>query len=36
MGIHAFIEQPEVIEKILTHPGLWPTPAHSPPKSMAA
>jgi len=27
----AFIEQPEVIEKILTHLGLWPAPAHSPP-----
>ena len=24
-------EQPEVIEKILAHLGLWPTPAHSPP-----
>ena len=27
----AFIEQPDVIEKILTHLGLWPAPAHSPP-----
>jgi len=27
----AFIEQPEVIEKILTHLGLWPAQAHSPP-----
>jgi len=26
----AFIESPEVIEKILTHLGLWPAPAHSP------
>ena len=32
----ACIEQREVIEKILTHLGLWPTPAHSPPESMAA
>ena len=31
MRILAFIEQPEVIEKILTHLGLWPAPAHSPP-----
>jgi hypothetical protein len=29
--ILAFIEQPEVIAKILTHLGLWPAPAHSPP-----
>jgi len=27
----AFIEQPEVIEKILTHLGLWPVPARSSP-----
>ncbi len=27
----AVIEQPEVIEKILTHLGLWTAPAHSPP-----
>ena len=27
----AFIEQPEVIEKILTHLGIWPTHIHSPP-----
>ena len=31
MRILAFIVQPEVIEKILTHLGLWPAPAHSPP-----
>ena len=31
MRILAFIEQPEVIAKILTHLGLWPAPAHSPP-----
>ena len=31
MRIIAFIEQPEVIEKILTHLGLWPAQAHSPP-----
>ncbi len=30
MRILAFIEQPEVIAKILTHLGLWPAPAHSP------
>ncbi len=27
----AFIEQPEDIEKILTHLGLWPAHAHGPP-----
>jgi putative transposase/transposase-like zinc-binding protein len=31
MRIIAFIEQPEVIEKILTHVGLCPTHIHSPP-----
>jgi hypothetical protein len=31
MRLIACIEQPEVIEKILTHLGLWPAPAHSPP-----
>jgi hypothetical protein len=31
MRLLAFIEQPEVIEKILTHLGVWPAPAHSPP-----
>jgi hypothetical protein len=31
MRIIAFIEQPAVIEKILTHLGLWPARAHSPP-----
>ncbi len=31
MRIIAFIEQPEVIEKILTHLGLWPTHIRSPP-----
>jgi hypothetical protein len=30
MRIMAFIEQPVVIEKILTHLGLWTTQAHSP------
>ena len=29
--IIACIEQPEVIEKIRTHLGLWPTHIHSPP-----
>jgi hypothetical protein len=37
MRIIAFIEQPEVIGKILIHLGLWPAPAHSPPlRSIAA
>jgi hypothetical protein len=37
MRIISFIEQPEVIAKILTHLGLWPAPAHSPPfRSIAA
>jgi hypothetical protein len=27
----ALIEQPELIEKILTHLVLWPASAHSPP-----
>lgn len=31
MRIIALIEQPAVIERILTHLGLWPAPAHSPP-----
>jgi hypothetical protein len=31
MRILAFIEQPEVIEKILTRLALWPASAHSPP-----
>jgi len=35
MRIIAFIEQPEVIEKILTHLGLWPAQAHSPPAGVA-
>jgi hypothetical protein len=26
MRIIAFIEDPDLIEKILTHPGLWPAP----------
>ena len=30
MRIIAFINQPEVIEKILTHLGLWPNPSPSP------
>ncbi len=37
MRIIAFIEQPEVIEKILAHLSLWPTRVHSPPvESVAA
>jgi hypothetical protein len=35
MRIIAFIERPEVIEKILTHLGLWPTHIHSPPAGVA-
>jgi hypothetical protein len=35
MRIIAFIEQPEVIEKILTHLGLRPAQAHSPPAGVA-
>ncbi len=29
MRIIAFIDQPEVTEKILTHLGLWPSPSHA-------
>jgi hypothetical protein len=36
MRIIAFIEQPEVIEQILTHLGLWPVHAPSPPAALAA
>jgi hypothetical protein len=36
LRIMAFIERAEVIENILTDFGLWPAPAHSPPKSVAA
>lgn len=37
MRIIAFTEQPEAIEKILSHLGLWPTRVHSPPvESVAA
>ncbi len=32
----AFIDQPDVIEKILTHLGLWPHPAHAPPDGAVA
>jgi hypothetical protein len=36
-GSSPVIEQPAVIEKILTHLGLWPAHAHSPPaQSLAA
>jgi hypothetical protein len=31
MRIVAFIEQREVIAKVLTHLGLWPAPGHGPP-----
>jgi hypothetical protein len=36
MRIIAFIDQAPVIEQILTHVGLWPAPAPSPPESIAA
>ena len=34
--IIAFIHQREVIEKILTHLGLWPYTAHAPPDAAVA
>ncbi len=36
MRIIAFIDQPDVIEKILTHLGLWPHTAHAPPDGAVA
>ena len=36
MRILALIDQPEVIEKILTHLGLLPYSAHAPPNSAVA
>jgi len=36
MRIIAVIDQPAVIEKILTHLGLWPAQVHGPPASAAA
>jgi len=36
MRILAFIKQPEIIEKILTHLRLWPAPAHRPPANSLA
>ena len=36
MRIIAFIDQAAVIEKILTHLGLWSAHAHSPAESIAA
>ncbi len=37
MRIIAFIDQPDVIEKILTHLGLWPHPTHArPPREWTA
>ena len=36
MRIIAFIDQSEVIEKILTHLRLWPHPTHAPPPSALA
>jgi hypothetical protein len=32
----AFIEDPAIIEKILTHFGIWPVQARSPPAALAA
>jgi hypothetical protein len=31
MRIIAFIEQPQIVAKILIHLALWPASAHSPP-----
>jgi len=36
LRIIASIEPPAVIEKILSHLGLWPPHSHSPPESLAA
>ncbi len=36
MHIIAFIDQPDVIEKILHHLGLWPAPSHAPPDGAVA
>jgi hypothetical protein len=36
MRIIAFIDQQEVIEKILAHLGLWPAIAQGPPETAAA
>ena len=36
MRILALIDQPEVIEKILTQLGLWPYPFLAPPSSAVA
>jgi len=36
MRIIAFIEQPAVIETILTHLGMWAAAAHSPPLASLA
>jgi hypothetical protein len=36
MRVIALIEQPEIIEKILAHLGLWPAPSHSPPDAVPA
>jgi hypothetical protein len=36
MRLNAFIEQPAVIEKILTHLGIWAISAHSPPADSLA
>jgi hypothetical protein len=36
MRIITFIDQPEVIEKIVTHLGLWLLPFHAPPPSTVA
>jgi hypothetical protein len=36
MRIIAFIDQPDIIEKILTHLGLWPYASHAPPPGAVA
>lgn len=36
MRIITFIDQPELIEKVLIHPGLWPYPSYAGPRSAVA
>jgi hypothetical protein len=36
MGIISFIEDPEIVKKILKHIGLWDLKARPPPKAMAS
>jgi hypothetical protein len=35
-SLRIFVGRPEVIEKILTHLGLWPAHFHSAPRSITA